>query len=98
LRTRHEPAISERSATVRVGRSADVVRNKWIAIVEGLSKTKIADDELARFKAKTKKRFKLAFANSAQLGIALSQYIGAGDWRLLFMNRDRVVALTADQV
>lgn len=69
-----------------------------IAVVEGLAKTTITNEEVARFKAKPKRRFKLTFANSPQLGIRLSEYIAAGDWRLLFLHRDRVAALTADAI
>ncbi|HWU90885.1 MAG TPA: pitrilysin family protein [Kofleriaceae bacterium] len=91
----HDPSVLELNATVPVGKSVDVVRDKMIAIVEGLAKTKITDEEVARFKAKAKRSFKLTFANSPQLGIRLSEYIAAGDWRLLFLHRDRVAALTA---
>src|SRR5204862_2416795 len=45
-----------------------------------------------------KKQFKLAFANTASLSIAISEFIGAGDWRLLFWTRDRVEALTVTDV
>jgi zinc protease len=94
----HDPGALEITAVVPVGKSAEKVRDKMLEIVEGLGKAKLADDEVARFKAKAKKRFKLAFANSASLATAVSEYIGAGDWRLLFWNRDRIEALTVADV
>jgi len=94
----HDPGVLEISATVANGKSIEVVRDKMVQIVEGFAKSKIGDDEVARFKAKTKKRFKLAFANSGALATALSEFIGAGDWRLLFWSRDRVEALTTADV
>jgi zinc protease len=90
----HDPGLLELSATVPANKSIDAVRDKMIAVVEGLAKTKITDEEVARFKARSKKQFKLRFANSARLGVALSESIAAGDWRLLFLNRDRVAQLT----
>ncbi|MBL9019205.1 MAG: insulinase family protein [Myxococcales bacterium] len=93
--TLHDPGLLELSATVPAGKSLEAVRDKMIAIVEGLAKEKITDEEIARVKAKFKKQFKLFFANSASLGIAVSEFIGAGDWRLLFWNRDRMEALTS---
>lgn len=51
-----------------------------------------------RFKAKSRKQFKLAFANSSVLGIRLSENIAAGDWRLLFLHRDAVAKLTVADV
>jgi zinc protease len=94
----HDPGVIELSATLPAGKSIEAVRDKMIAIVEGFARSKITDEELVRFKAKTKKRFKLAFANSTQLGIALSEYIAAGDWRLLFLHRDAVAKLTTADV
>ncbi|HEX2688987.1 MAG TPA: insulinase family protein [Kofleriaceae bacterium] len=94
----HDPGVIELQANVPANKSIEAVRDKMIAIVEGFAKSKIADDEVARFKAKAKKRFKLSFANSAQLGIALSEYIAAGDWRLFFLHRDRVADLTAASI
>jgi len=90
----HDPGTLEISATVPVGKPLEAVRDRMIEIVEGLPKTKITDEEVARFKAKTKRQFKLAFANSVQLGVRLSESIAAGDWRLWFLHRDRVAALT----
>ncbi len=92
--TLHDPGVLEISATVPMGKSVEVVRDKMIAIVEGLAKTKLTDEELSRFKAKAKKQFKLSFSNSALIATALSEFIGAGDWRLLFLTRDRAAGLT----
>ncbi|HEX3758570.1 MAG TPA: pitrilysin family protein [Kofleriaceae bacterium] len=91
----HDPGVLELQATLPASKSIDAVRDKMIAVVEGLAKSKITDEEIARFKAKSKKQFKLRFANSTQLGVALSEYIAAGDWRLLFLQRDHVAQLTA---
>jgi zinc protease len=98
LLTLHDPGVIELAATVPANKSAEVVRDKMIAIVEGLAKSKITDDEIARFKSKSKRRFKLLFANTTQIGIAISESIAAGDWRLLFLHRDRVAKLTAADV
>jgi len=92
--TLHDPGVLEISATVPANKSIDVVRDRMIKVVESLAKSKITDEEVTRFKAKSKKQFKLFFANSSRLGVAVSEFIGAGDWRLLFWTRDRVEALT----
>ena len=94
----HDPGVIELSATVPVGKPIEVVRDKMIAIVEGLAKSKITDEELARFRAKSKKRFKLSFANSSSLSIALSELMAAGDWRLMFMIRDAIAQLKPAEV
>ncbi|MBA3465502.1 MAG: insulinase family protein [Deltaproteobacteria bacterium] len=93
--TLHDPGLLEITATVPANKSAEAVRDKMIAIVEGLGKSKVTDEEITRVKAKFKKQFKLFFSNSASIGTAISEFIGAGDWRLLFWTRDRMEALTA---
>jgi len=94
----HDPGVLELAATVPAGKSIDVVRDKMIAIVESFAKSKIAPEELARFQGKSKARFKRSFRDTARLGIALSEYIAAGDWRLLFLHRDHVAALTTADI
>jgi zinc protease len=96
--TLHDPGLLELSATVPAGKSIEAARDKLIATVEGLAKSKITDDEIARIRARTKRQLKLLFANSSRLGLALSEFIGAGDWRLLLVNRDRMAKLTPADV
>jgi zinc protease len=91
----HDPGALELTATVPVGKPIDVVRDKMIAIVEGLAKAKVTDEEIARFKSRSKRRFKQLLSDSTRLGIALSENVAAGDWRLLFLHRDHVAQLTA---
>jgi zinc protease len=94
----HDPGALEIDATVPATLSIDVVRDKMIAIVEGFARTKITDEEVTRFKVKSKRQFKQQFADTTRLGIALSEYIAAGDWRLLFLHRDRVAQLAPADV
>jgi zinc protease len=94
----HDPGAIEIAATVAPGKSIDAVRDRMIAVVEGVAKTRITDEEVARVRAKNRKQFKLAFANSAQLGIVISEFIAAGDWRLLFLQRDRMEKLNPAEV
>ena len=94
----HDPGVLELSANVPAGKSIDVVRDKMIAIVEGFAKSKITAEEVTRFQSKSKAQFKRLFRNTSPLGVALSEYIAAGDWRLLFVNRDHVAALTAADI
>jgi zinc protease len=91
----HDPGLIQLTATLPASKSIDAVRDKMIAVVEGVAKTKITDEEVARFKARSRRQFKLLFADSARLGVRLSEAIAAGDWRLVFLRRDRIAQLTA---
>jgi zinc protease len=94
----HDPGVIEVYASVRADKPLEPVKAKMLEIVEGLAKDKITDEEVARFRAKRKKAAKLLFSNTQVLATQLSEFIGTGDWRLLFLSRDRAVAVTRDQV
>jgi len=93
-----EPAMVQLDATVRVDKSAESVKDKMIEIVEALGKGQIGADEVERFKAKALKAFELGMADSGRIGIELSEWAAMGDWRLMFIHRDRIKTLTANAV
>jgi zinc protease len=66
--------------------------------VEGLKIEPITADELKRTQLQLDKQFDQLLADPEQLCLALSESIAGGDWRLLFLDRDRVDAATLDQV
>jgi zinc protease len=94
----HDPGVIELTATLPANKSIEAVRDKMIAIVEAFAKSKITDEEIARFKTKSKARFKRLFTDTTRLGVALSESIAAGDWRLLFVRRDRAAKVAAADV
>ncbi|MEP6503587.1 MAG: insulinase family protein, partial [Betaproteobacteria bacterium] len=66
--------------------------------VEGLQSEPITADELKRTQLQLDKQFDQMLADPEQLCLALSESIAGGDWRLLFLDRDRVDAATLEQV
>src|SRR5262249_22997578 len=74
------------------------VRDKMIQIVESLGLGKIEEAEVERFKTRELKDFDLAMTNPGRIGIQLTEWAAVGDWRMMFLHRDRVQALTAERV
>ncbi len=70
----------------------------FLDTIEGLKAEPITAEELKRAQLQIDKGFDQLLANPQNLCVALSEYIAGGDWRLLFLQRDRVDALTVDQV
>ncbi len=70
----------------------------FLDTVEGLKSEPITADELKRTQLQLDKNFDQILADPQQLCLALSESIAGGDWRLLFLQRDRVDAITLDQV
>lgn len=67
-------------------------------VVEGIEKDPITKKELDRAKRKLIKGFELRFNSSENVAKELSEWVGMGDWRLLFLNRDRIEAVTVADV
>ena len=70
----------------------------FLDTVEGLKTEPITADELKRAQLQIDKTFDQVLADPQNLCLALSDYIAGGDWRLFFLQRDRVAALTVAQV
>jgi len=69
-------------------------RAAMLAAIEGLRTDPITAAEVARVRAKAAKYFDEVISNPQQLGVALSEAIALGDWRLFFLQRDRYRDLT----
>ena len=73
-------------------------RDAMLATIEGLRKEPVTAAEVARVRAKAAKYFDEVISNPQQLGVALSEAIALGDWRLFFLQRDRYRDLAAADV
>lgn len=92
-----EPGVINFTAKVRPGGSPDKVRDVLLSVIEGMGKKPVTSGELERWRAGWMKDFDLILTETAQTGVVLSEYAAMGDWRLLFLTRDRVKKVsTAD--
>ncbi|WP_448211461.1 M16 family metallopeptidase [Colwellia sp. MEBiC06753] len=66
--------------------------------VEGLAAKPFTEDEVERAKRTIAKNIGLTFNSSEQVALGLSEWVGMGDWRLLFLNRDRIEQVTLADV
>ncbi len=93
-----EPGFMYINVNVPTDKNADQVHNTLIATLDGLKDNPITQEELDRAKANIAKQIDQVFRNSAYLGTYMSEFIGAGDWRLAFLFRDWVAELTLEEV
>jgi zinc protease len=94
----HDPGILEIDADVASGNPLPPVRDTMIRVLESLATEKITDEEVDRAKRKLLKGIELLLTDSNRVGTALSESIAAGDWRLLFLRRDRLAKVTPADV
>jgi zinc protease len=94
----HDPGVLEIAAEVATGNALPPVRDAMTRVVESLATEKITDEEVDRAKRKLLKGIELMLTDSNRVGTALSESIAAGDWRLLFLRRDRLAKVTPADV
>ena len=66
--------------------------------VEGVLTAPVTGAEVDRAKAAILNQINRSFNSSAGIALQLSEWGSMGDWRLFFLHRDRIEALTADDV
>jgi zinc protease len=94
-----DPGLMVFGAVVKKGEPVEPVRAKMVEIVEGsLAAQAPTDAEMTRVRQDAETMFERALADPQEFGIALSEYISLGDWRLFFVARDRIAAVPAASV
>jgi zinc protease len=94
----HDPTLIFFGAEVRAGDSLDAARDTLLQTVEGIGANPPTKEEVERARAQVLKGIELSLNNSDQVGLTLSEFIGAGDWRLFFLHRDRLRKVTPEEV
>jgi zinc protease len=93
-----EPGVMIFTAKVAKGGSAKEVEVAMTSIVESLGATPIAREEVDRWRASFFREFDLILTETAKAGVVLSEFAAMGDWRLLFLTRDRVKTTTVEDI
>ena len=93
-----EPSFMYFNVDVPSDKSMAEVESTLLGIFDGFADNPITAEELKRAKANIMKQMDQTFRDSGYLGTYMSEFIGAGDWRLAFIHRDRVEAATLEEV
>jgi zinc protease len=92
-----QPGMFGFGAQVRAEQSVDSALDQLIAVVEKPAAKPVIDAEVERARTQILASIDLTLNSSENIGLGLSDWIGMGDWRLMFLNRDRLRAVkTAD--
>jgi len=93
-----EPGFLLLRAAVRQDQSLDDARATMLRTIDGAVKTPPTKEEVERARAKILKNIELTMNSADRVGLQMSEWIGAGDWRLFFLNRDRIRKVTPEDV
>ena len=94
----HDPGIALFSAEVRQESSLDAARDGMLQAIDDVVKNPPTKEELERARTALLKQIELDLNNSNRVGLQMSEWISMGDWRLLFLHRDRLRTATAEDV
>ena len=83
---------------VRKESSIDDARDTLLATIDAVKTTPFTNEELERARNRLLSGIELQFNNSEQMALSLSNWASMGDWRLFFLNRDRLKQVTLADV
>ena len=96
--TLYDPGFSYFGCSIPKDKSLDSAKTAFIDAANNLSNTVITQEDLDRAKNNLKKNVYDVQSNTENFCIDLAEIIGAGDWRLFYIYRDRVDSLTLEDV
>jgi zinc protease len=94
----HDPGFLLASASLKLDQSLDEARQILLKTVEGLPTEAPSKEEVDRAKTRLLKNIELEMNDSQSVALDLSEYYSMGDWRLMFLMRDRIQAVTEADV
>lgn len=94
----YDPGFTYFSCDVPLDKNLDSARNAFIASADGISSLTITEADLERAKNTLSKQIFNTQNNTIGFCVALTEIIGAGDWRLFYIYRDRLEKLTLADV
>ncbi|KPK08163.1 MAG: hypothetical protein AMJ64_04320 [Betaproteobacteria bacterium SG8_39] len=94
----HDPGVMFFGARLGVDASLDAARDAMLGTLEGIANDPVKPDEVERAKTELLNDFEQAAADVSDFVQALSEFSALGDWRLFYIYRDRLRAVTPDQV
>jgi zinc protease len=97
-RQQREAGFAYFGAEVPLGAPLEAARDALLGVLEGFAQHPVTEDEVARARQRLLNDIDLALADSRELTAVLSEYAGIGDWRMLFLHRDRLKQITASDV
>jgi zinc protease len=94
----HDPGFFIASARLRTDQSLDEARDLLTGGIEKLASEPPTREEVERVKTRLLKQIELQMANTQSVALELSDWESQGDWRLLFVLRDRIKEVKPEDV
>jgi zinc protease len=92
--TLRDPGFSYFGCEIPKDKDLTLAQKAFLQTMNEVPKMTFTEDDLKRAKNELLKQFENTYNKTIDLSIALTENIGAGDWRLFFMDRDNIEKLT----
>ena len=93
-----EPGVLLASATVRKEGSLTDATDAMLEALHGIAEAPPTEEEVRRAQTDFAAGFELSFNNPQAIALQLSEWASMGDWRLMFLHRDRIAQVTPEDV
>ncbi len=93
-----EPGVFEITVQARQNQSLTTIRETLFELLDNLGQQTFTDEEVNRAKQNFARTFDLMMTDSQRVALRLSESAAHGDWRLLFLQRDRLEKVTPADV
>lgn len=94
----HDPGVVTVSAGLNKEQSLDDVRKTVYETIEGIVKEPPSQEELDRTKNRLLRSMEQRMSDSQQVGLGMTTPISQGDWRIMFLEHERLKGVTADDL
>lgn len=96
--TLHDPGMTYFELEVPKDKSIDSARQVLMNSIDEVASLGITEEDLNRARNNRLKYIEDAMTKTTEFAVALTEFVGAGDWRLWFLHRDRTEKLTVDDL
>jgi len=93
-----DPGVAMFGAQLQADMNPDTALRTLTATLESVSSKPFTEAELERARSKWLTAWQQTYSDPERVGVALSEAIAAGDWRLFFLQRDRARAAQLAEV
>ncbi len=94
----HAPGIAMFGATLEHGMDPKRSLNTLTSTLEAIAKKPFTKEELERARNQWITSWEQVFSDEQKVSSALSEYVAIGDWRMVFVARDRIKSVTLSDV
>ncbi|WP_281322323.1 M16 family metallopeptidase [Flavobacterium aestivum] len=93
-----DPGFSYFSCEIAKDKDINAVQKAFLETMNSVPQMTFTEEDLKRAKNELLKQFENTYNKTISLSIALTELVGAGDWRLFFIDRDNIEALTVADI